>query len=622
MGRGGTLEDRVNQDEFDALVRRLGKVAETGPRQYRLRVAAFAMLGYAIYFSMMVASLALVVGLGAFVVLKPNLLVLKLGWKLGVPLLLFVGVMVKALRVSVPEPEGVPVGRDEAPALFELIDAISKKLDVPRLEAVLLTEDYNASVVQVPRFGLLGSKSYLILGVPLLLAHSKEDIAAVIAHEFGHLSGNHSRFSGWVYRSVRSYVQVLSAVEGNRVVERFLSWYVPRLDALSFPLRRQNEYEADAASAEVVGKERAGQALTNVHVRAAMEPKFWADIKKQVHVTPHPPARLFFDWEHQSRAQTAEDASVALARALEEETGTTNTHPSLADRLKMLGVAPKLESFSEANAARALFGDRYQYFVEQLGFRWSAGVHAGWTNEHQRLTEARQRVAELERLREHRPLDVQEAYELADKSEDVNLENDPLPLYEAVLKLDPAHVGARFAAARLLLQRDDGAGVPLAEGLAKEADPRLRMHASAMLASFHARRGDEHAVKESLARGQEAYDVELRRERARNALRTSDTFAPHGLPEEVLARLREDLALFPQVRRAYVVRKLIDGEVEGFVLALEVTLKLRFVDDETLVRRVLDAANLPGHCWCIRLDQNKAFKKPITRVQSALVFEA
>src|SRR5690606_11086817 len=151
-------------------------------------------------------------------------------------------------------------------------------------------------------------------------------------------------------------------------LERFLNWYVRRLDALSFPLRRKNDYEAGAASAEVVGTERAGQALTNVHVRAALEPSVWEGIKQKVHQTPHAPADLLLDWEHYCKSQSPEDAATALEQVLEEETGTTDTHLSLSDRLNALGVSPKLEHPSVPNAARALLGDQFRYFVEQMGF--------------------------------------------------------------------------------------------------------------------------------------------------------------------------------------------------------------------------------------------------------------
>jgi Zn-dependent protease with chaperone function len=158
-------------------------------------------------------------------------------------------------------------------------------------------------VVQLPRLGLLGTSDFLLLGLPVMQALSKQDLVAVLAHESGHLSGNHGRFSGWVYRVVRSYVRVLETTGSNKILEKLLDWYVPRLDALSFPLRRQNEYEADAVSAEVVGKQRAGQALTNVHVRASVQQEFWKAVNRRVFRTPHPPAELFVDWEKRIQSQ-------------------------------------------------------------------------------------------------------------------------------------------------------------------------------------------------------------------------------------------------------------------------------------------------------------------------------
>src|SRR5690606_34563476 len=107
---------------------------------------------------------------------------------------------------------------------------------------------------------------------------------------------NHGRFGGWVYRMVGSYSRVLDSTGGNAALEKFLDWYVPRLDALSFPLRRQNEYEADAASAEIVGAERAARALVNIHVRASAEPGFWSAVNRAVFECPDPPEDVFERW--------------------------------------------------------------------------------------------------------------------------------------------------------------------------------------------------------------------------------------------------------------------------------------------------------------------------------------
>lgn len=55
--------------------------------------------------------------------------------------------------------------------------------------------------MQHARLGVLGwHVNYLILGLPLMQAVSPEQFRAIVAHELGHLSRNHSRFAGWIYR--------------------------------------------------------------------------------------------------------------------------------------------------------------------------------------------------------------------------------------------------------------------------------------------------------------------------------------------------------------------------------------------------------------------------------------
>jgi len=65
----------------------------------------------------------------------------------------------------------------------------------------LITDDFNAAVVQIPRLGLLGwYRNTLLIGLPLMKALTRQQLAAVLAHEFGHLAGGHGRLGNWVYR--------------------------------------------------------------------------------------------------------------------------------------------------------------------------------------------------------------------------------------------------------------------------------------------------------------------------------------------------------------------------------------------------------------------------------------
>jgi len=129
-----------------------------------VRVATFAGLGYAVYLAMILMLLALLGGFAAIMILKPGVWVFKIGWKLGIPTLVGIVALVKALRVHLEPPSGYRLPEGEAPRLFELLEKIRTKLGAPKFESVFLTDDYNAGVLQIPRWGLLGSRNFLQVG--------------------------------------------------------------------------------------------------------------------------------------------------------------------------------------------------------------------------------------------------------------------------------------------------------------------------------------------------------------------------------------------------------------------------------------------------------------------------
>ena len=76
-------------------------------------------------------------------------------------------------------------------------------MGVGRYDAALeiIDDEFNACIVQIPRFGLFGgARNYLVIGLPLMQTLTVEQFAAVLAHEYGHLSGAHGHFSAWIYR--------------------------------------------------------------------------------------------------------------------------------------------------------------------------------------------------------------------------------------------------------------------------------------------------------------------------------------------------------------------------------------------------------------------------------------
>lgn len=240
--------DRV---AFEALIARMEMLAVANPAAYRRRVLAWAVLGYG--YLMLV----------------------------GPPLLL----VLRSLWVKLQAPAGERLTREMCPELFRMLEQLGTRLRTPRLHTVLLTSDFNAGVMQVPRLGLLGwHRSYLFIGLPLMKSVTVEQFQAVLAHELAHLSRGHARAGNWVYRLRLIWQRLETALArsshwGSGPVRAFLRWYIPRFSATSFPLARTNEYEADAAAARETSPRSAAQALTAVSVVGAyLSEKYWPKI--------------------------------------------------------------------------------------------------------------------------------------------------------------------------------------------------------------------------------------------------------------------------------------------------------------------------------------------------------
>ena len=120
-------------------------------------------------------------------------------------------------------------------------------------------------------FGVLGTRRVLTLGVPLLLLLSKDEVLAVIAHEFGHFSRRHGRLGQWLYRAHIGWLEHAYYVDASssvmdRAAGAFASRFVPYFSALSYVHSRQCEYEADADGAASVGPDAFALALCKIAV--------------------------------------------------------------------------------------------------------------------------------------------------------------------------------------------------------------------------------------------------------------------------------------------------------------------------------------------------------------------
>jgi len=600
----------VTREEFDALVAPLEELARRSPGVYRRQVVAFALLGYAFLFGsllVIVALLALLVVVlssagGGYVVAKLAIPLVVLGW-----------MVVRSLWVTFPAPDGIPLTASETPKLFEMLDAVRTSAGSPRFHAVILDENFNAGVSEVPRLGVFGwPRHYLVLGYPLLHALTPVQLRAVVAHELGHRSGRHGRIGGWIYRVRMTWLQLLERLERNRragafVFQGFFQWYAPKFQAYSFVLARAQEYEADRLAAEITSPADVAAALTAIAVRGRfLETEWWPGVKRRVPSEPAPPRDLFLALGREIGATIpGPEAAPLLEAELARETDTTDTHPSLPDRLRALGVSPPalepLPALTET-AAHAFLGDTASPLGASLSEQWRTEIESVWHEKHDEAVRRRRRAEELATRAAADALSDDEQEEQALLA----WELEGLPAARALLEraalARPDRARIRFWLGRALAQTGDPGAAAHLEYAAR-SDPLLAQEAYARLERLAEESGDREGATqwhERLLAHREMLD---RAGAERGQIGPEDELEGHGLEQARLEPLCRHLASIPEVRRAWLFRKRVRllPELPFFGLLAEVRTGLFTLNKaalaNALIQRIARHPSVPDPTW-------------------------
>jgi Zn-dependent protease with chaperone function len=628
----------MEQSKYESLIKPLEALAAKKPGQYRLRVALLAALGY-LYLLIVVTLLLGIVVLVLFYT-RINWLVIKILW---IPLVL-VGIVLHALWITLPVPDGTELQREQAPALFDLVHEVTTALNGPKVHHILLSGDFNAGIVQIPQFGMFGwQTNYLVVGLPMLRALNPAQFRAVLAHEVGHLSGKHGRFSGWIYRLRRSWVEVLVRVHQERhyasfLFEPFLNWYAPYLNAYSFVLARAQEYQADVYSVELAGKQTAAVTLARIEAKSRkLSEDFWPDFfrgSKEQPKAPRDPFAQMLGGLHQPIRPI--NAQRWFFESLQVPTGYEDTHPSLADRLAAMGFekdSPAVDALLEQLVAAEKDGQSAEsYYLRELPVDFLGHedrllreqLVQFWNESHSKYNEARRRLQKLNEQANERELTLEEQWEQLNLTRQVHNRDTAMPLLQKFLSKHPDHADAQMAMGAVLLQQHDPAGVEYLEK-AMQLSPGVTGDVCAVLSGFYFEQGNKELAESFRNRAVEHYaNAQKQQEQAMN-FSGSDTLIPHDLAPEIVRNIQAQLGKVRGLSEAFLVRKVVAGMDPFYVLAVASSITLRngkyAKHVGPLFEELSNLAVLPDPMVFLSLDGKHAhMREKITRIDSAQIY--
>lgn len=305
------------------------------------------------------------------------------GWSLTAVIVALSGVrLAGVLCHTSPCPQGVRVPRAAAEDLHCLMDDIAWRLGARPVDAVWITSDMNAVLLQRPAWGWIGPiRTHLLIGLPLAHSISPVQLTAVLAHEFAHLARQRSGLAAHSAHARAWWARVLDRAFEN------LPWAAGWLERGShrfyrdmLRLSRLEEFEADAHAATLVGPALMGETLVEIGLKACfLEQDYWPKVMAQSAQFPSPSIRPYREMGLGVAAGFLRRASVAadLSR-YEVGGGNLPLHPTLRERLRALGAPLKAAADDPPSAALHYLGPLLPTLAWAFDRAWWAGARDGW----------------------------------------------------------------------------------------------------------------------------------------------------------------------------------------------------------------------------------------------------
>lgn len=618
------------------LIKKQEPLASQNPAGYRRKVILFAGLGYGYILVVLLVLIALLVGLVWVMIASDHIGTGAI--KIGIFLFIIIATIVRSLFITIPAPKGRRVSRTEAPKLWQEVDTLSQSLGSPKVDEIIVNLEMNAAAAQRPRFGFFGgNKNYLLLGLPLMHGLPTEEMRSVIAHEFGHFSGQHGKTGGRIYRLNQSFARIQTALHqssANLLFRGFYDWFQPRFDAISFVLRRQNEYEADAAAVRVAGSSASRALMRLSYLGRSLDEGVWDKLGKLVKEQPAPPKDAFNAMPQMMAAATETlDLRTLVQNELEDKTGYEDTHPCLTDRLRAMGALPhdpdaaleELKKSTGESSAEFYIGPFLPDLVRYFNEDYAKQITGSWLEQYRGHKEGGQKLIALRAKQEEGALSRAEQIDLGFLVLRLEDPKDALPIFQTLLDAKPDDAEAMFGLgeAKLAVGEADGEDLLRASTRlnASYLEPAVRK-----IVDFRQKSGkfgseDLQKIKDEFHEQFQAAGI-VKRERL--YIKPTDEFTSSSLDPAQRAELAEQLRARGDIRTAFLVAKIIRmGDAQRHnILILEPMSRLTNEEkNKQLTQKVLKEVSFPSAVTVLTPVQIKPWKTRFKSIGDAVLYK-
>ncbi|MEM1176930.1 MAG: M48 family metallopeptidase [Acidobacteriota bacterium] len=276
---------------------------------------------------------------------------------------------------------------EEEPTLFAFVEKLCREVGAPTPTRIDVDCQVNASAsFRRGALSLLSNDLVLTIGMPLARGLSLQQLAGVLAHEFGHFAQGAGMRLTYIVRSVNAWFArvvyerdswdakldtaakeasdvglliwvAVQAARGMVWLTRRILWALMHVGhAISCFLMRQMEFDADRYEARLVGAPTFAATARDLSLLGAGQQVAMNRLSETFplgHLVDNVPELISV-----VRGRFEPDVVTEIdRRRLEERTGTFDTHPADVDRERSAGLETDPPAFRSELPATALFSD-------------------------------------------------------------------------------------------------------------------------------------------------------------------------------------------------------------------------------------------------------------------------
>lgn len=162
------------------------------------------------------------------------------------------------------------ITNQDQPELWDEVTQLAKAVGTRPPDEIHLVPEVNAAVTEDASWlGLRGGTRTMLIGIPLLVGLTADQLRAVLAHELGHYSRSHTRLGPLTYRGRVQIGRTIDGLGNHPILRRVFHGYALLFLLVSQRVSRDQEYEADAAAARLTSPAALVSALRELPVLSA-----------------------------------------------------------------------------------------------------------------------------------------------------------------------------------------------------------------------------------------------------------------------------------------------------------------------------------------------------------------